>query len=237
MRNRWQGTYTTLVNRYIALTEFAASRLIAGGLPKDRISIKPNFVSGIPVPGPGDGGYAVYVGRLSEEKGVRTLLAAWKLVSKIPLKIMGDGPLRKELELTAMRDHISVEFLGFCDRPKVVDIVGRATFQIIPSECYEGFPMVVAEAYASGTPVIASRIGSLDEIVEEGVTGVKFEPGNPRDLSDKVNTLWFDPARQTKLRRTARECFEENFSSEQNYEALMAIYEAAIKDHAQTARG
>jgi glycosyltransferase involved in cell wall biosynthesis len=160
MRNRWHGTYTTLVNRYIALTEFAAGRLIAGGLPRDRMSVKPNFSPNISVPGTGDGGYVVYVGRLSEEKGVRTLLTAWKLVAGIPLKIMGDGPLRKELELIAMRDNISAEFLGFCDRPTIVDIVGRATFQIIPSEWYEGFPMVVVEAYACGTPVVASRIRS-----------------------------------------------------------------------------
>ena len=237
LRNRWHGTYTTLVNRYIALTEFAAGRLIAGGLPRDRMSVKPNFVTGISAPGSGKGGYAVYVGRLSEEKGVRTLLAAWKLLSGIPLKIVGDGPLRKELERIAVRDQVSVEFLGFCDRPTIVDIVGCAVFQIIPSECYEGFPMVVVEAYACGTPVVSSRIGSLDEIVEEGITGVKFEPGNPRDLSDKVNALWADRARQTMLRRTARECFEKKFSGEKNYEALMAIYEAAIKDHAQTTRG
>ena len=237
MRNRWQGTYTTLVNRYIALTKFAAGRLIAGGLPRDRMSVKPNFLPDISAAGPGDGGYAVYVGRLSEEKGVRTLLAAWKQVPGILLKIMGDGPLRKELELTAVRDQSSVVFLGFCDRPTVVDIVGRAAFQIIPSEWYEGFPMVVVEAYACGTPVVASRIGSLDEIVEEGVTGVKFEPGNPRDLAEKVNALWIDRVRQTMLRRTARECFENNYSSEKNYEALMAIYKAAIKDHDQTARG
>ena len=237
MRNRWHGTYTTLVNRYIALTEFAAGRLIAGGLPRDRMSVKPNFSPNISAPGTGDGGYVVYVGRLSEEKGVRTLLTAWKLVAGIPLKIMGDGPLRKELELRDMRDHISVEFLGFCDRPTIVDIVGRATFQIIPSEWYEGFPMVVVEAYACGTPVVASRIGSLDEIVEEGATGLKFEPGNPRDLSDKVSALWADRALQTMLRRTARESFEMKFSGEKKYETLTAIYEAAIKDYAQATKG
>jgi glycosyltransferase involved in cell wall biosynthesis len=96
--------------------------------------------------------------------------------------------------------------------------------------------MVVVEAYACGTPVIASRIGSLDEIVEEGVTGLKFEPGNPRDLSDKVNALWADRALQTMLRRTARESFEMKFSGEKNYETLMAIYKAAIKDYVKPQR-
>lgn len=236
-RNRWHGTYQTLVNRYIALTEFAASRLIAGGLPEDRICIKPNFTPGVTAPGPGDGGYAVYVGRLSEEKGVRTLMSAWKRLPEVPLKILGDGPLRKELERSAAIEKLPVEFLGFCDRTTIDSVVGRATFQIVPSEWYETFGMVAIEAYACGTPVIASRIGSLNEIVQDGVTGVKFDPGNPRDLAEKVNALWVDRVRQTMFRRSARECFEKNFSSEKNYEALMAIYVAAIKDHTQTKRG
>lgn len=237
LRNRWHGTYTTLVTRYIALTEFAAGRLIAGGLPRDRMSVKPNFVIDISAPGQGEGGYAVYVGRLSAEKGVRTLVSAWKRLPQVPLKILGDGPLRAELEQSAEIEKLPIEFLGFCDRATITDVVGRAAFQIVPSECYEGFPMVIVEAYACGTPVVASRIGSLDEIVEEDVTGVKFEPGNPRDLSDKVNALWADRARQTMLRWTARKSFEKNYSSVKNYEALMAIYEAAIKDHTQTKRG
>jgi glycosyltransferase involved in cell wall biosynthesis len=237
LRNRINGAYQTLVNRYVALTEFAASRLVAGGLPRERIVVKPNFVANIPTPGAGEGGYAVYVGRLSVEKGVRTMISAWKLLPGVPLKILGDGPLRQELERLAAIEKLPIEFLGFCDRATITDVVRCAAFQVVPSEWYEGFPMVIVEAYACGTPVVASRIGSLDEIVEEGVTGVKFEPGNPRDLSDKVNALWADRARQTMLRRTARESFEMKFSGEKNYEALRAIYEAAINDYAQTTRG
>jgi len=115
-------------------------------------------------------------------------------------------------------------------------VVGHAEFQIVPSEWYEGFPMVIIEAYACGTPVIASRIGSLDEIVEDGVSGIKFEPGNPRDLADKVTELWADRARRSMLRRTARKSFELKYSGEKNYEVLMAIYEAAINDCVQNKR-
>lgn len=234
LRNRWNGAYQTLVNRYVALTEFAANRLIAGGLPSARVVVKPNFMADIPSPGGGNGGYVVYVGRLSAEKGVRTLLSAWKFLPGVPLKILGDGPLRQELERSSATDNLPVEFLGFCDHKRIAEVVGGAAFQIVPSEWYEGFPMVIVEAYAYGTPVIASRIGSLDEIVEEGVTGVKFEPGNPRDLSDKVKALWTDPLRQSTLRRTARERFDMKFSSKKNFEALMEIYKAAIMDHAKT---
>lgn len=114
--------------------------------------------------------------------------------------------------------------------------VARAAFQIIPSEWYEGFPMVVVEAYACGTPVVASQIGSLDEIVVEGVTGVKFAPGNPHDLAAKVKALWNNEELRSKLRQNARTAFEKKYSEGTNFEALMAIYQAAIKDHAQTAR-
>jgi len=236
-RNRWHGTYQNLVNRYIAMTEFAANRFIAGGLPRERIIVKPNFVADIPIPGTGKGGYVVYVGRLSVEKGLRTLMTAWKRLPEVPLKILGDGPLRQELEQFIAREKLPAECLGFCDRATTVDFIARAAFQVVPSEWYEGFPMVIADAYACGTPVVSSCIGSLDEIVEEGVTGVKFRPGDPLDLADKVRALWTDRVRQTNLRCSTRETFEKHYSSKNNYKALMNIYESAINDHAQTIRG
>lgn len=236
MRNRWHGTYETLVNRYIALTEFSAKTLVAGGLPRDRMSVKPNFLPAIPAPGQGDGGYAVFVGRLSEEKGLRTLISAWKLLPHIPLKILGDGPLRQELVELTVRNNTRIEFLGFCDRSTIIDTVGRAVLQVIPSEWYEGFPMVVLEAYACGTPVVCSRIGSLNEIVEEGETGIKFEPGNPKDLAAKVQMLWDDSGIRKSMRETVRMTFDNNFSAEKNFKALMAIYEMTIRTHAQTTR-
>jgi glycosyltransferase involved in cell wall biosynthesis len=236
MRNRWHGTYLSLVNRYIALTEFAASRMVAGGFPRDYISIKPNFVTDVSTPGKGDGGYVVYVGRLSTEKGVRTLLTAWKHLRGIPLKIIGDGVLKPALEDIVSHDGLPVEFLGFRSQSDVFKYIGRAEFIVVPSECYETFGMAVIEAYACGTPVIASRIGSLNEIVEEGVTGVKFDPGNPLDLAAKIQMLWDDSERRKSMRETVRMTFDNNFSAEKNFEALMAIYEMTIRSHAQTTR-
>lgn len=234
--NRWRGTYTSLVNRYIALTGFAAGRMIAGGLPKEQVTIKPNFVSDVHAPGDGLGEYVVYVGRLSEEKGVQTLLSAWKMVGDVPLKILGDGPLRRSLEERAVREKLPIQFLGFCNRRTVINTVGKATFQIVPSEWYEGFPMVIADAYALGTPIIASRIGSLEEIVEEGATGTRFEPGNAADLATKVHELWRDHARCLTLRKGARHAFESKFSAKRNFEMLIAVYEAAIWDFAHALR-
>ena len=227
-RNRWNGSYAALVTRYIALTQFAANRLIHGGLPRDRIRIKPNFLPGTITPGQGDGGYAVYVGRLSEEKGVRTLMNAWQRLSRIPLKIVGEGPLRHTLQETASRHKLPVEFLGFCDRATIMRIISSAACQIVPSEWYEGFPMVVVEAYACGTPIVASRIGSLDEIIQDHVTGFKFTPGDPEDLAGAVMRLWHDEAARTRMRREARETFDRRYSAATNFTTLMDIYRSAM---------
>ena len=227
-RNRSRGSYQNLVNQYIALTHFAAGRLIAGGLPKERIAVKPNFLPDAPEAGRGDGGYAVYVGRLSEEKGVRNLLAAWKYVSGQTLKILGDGPLRGELEKQSRQYSLSVEFLGMRTRQEVMDIVGRAELQIIPSESYEGFPMVVLEAYACGTPVVAARIGSLEEIVEDGKTGLLFEARNALDLAEKVKNIRSDRERLGALRQGARACFEKNYTADHNYAILTKLYNDVI---------
>jgi len=228
--NRLRGAYQDLVNRYIALTNFAAGRLIAGGLPESRMEVKANFLPNAPDMGFGGGNYAVYVGRLSEEKGVRTLLDAWRHVDGFPLKILGDGPLRHELEEQARRGALSAEFLGFRPREDILEVVGNADVQVIPSECYEGFPIVVLEAYACGTPILASRIGSLDEIVVEGESGIKFEPGNPGDLAKKLNGLVADRSRLHAMRPKARALFEENYTADQSYIKLLEIYHRALAD-------
>jgi glycosyltransferase involved in cell wall biosynthesis len=228
--NRWRGSYSNNVDRYIALTQFAAGRLVQGGLPENRMAIKPNFLPDTPTVGKGGGNYAVYVGRLTDEKGVRTLLSAWRLVKGLTLKIIGDGSLRSELEEFVARENLDVQFLGFCGKTEILEVIGRAEFQIVPSEWYEGFPMVILEAYACGTPVIASRIGSLDEIIEEGITGLKFEAGNPIDLAEKIHTLLSDHGHLSTLRKNARALFEEKYAPDKNFSMLMEIYQRAI-DH------
>lgn len=233
-RNRWTGTYRTLVNRYIALTGFAADRLIAGGLPRERLAVKPNFLPDPPAPGSGAGGYAVYTGRLSAEKGVRTLLEAWKALGHIKLKILGDGPLRQELESTARNTGLNVEFLGFLPRDRILEEIGQAVLQVVPSEWYEGFPMVILEAYACGTPVVAARIGSLDEIVIDGITGKKFSPRDPDDLAKCVSEFHALALDNSELRGKVRARFDKMYGVEQNHDMLIDIYRQAMAD---TARG
>ena len=235
-RNRGRGVYRTLVNRYIAMTGFAARKLVAGGLPSSRIQVKPNFLAKAPEPGTGEGQYAIYVGRLSDEKGIRTLVAAWEHVKGLHLKIAGDGPLRRELEDHSRRKALPIQFLGFVPQAQVLDLVGRAEMQIVPSECYEGFPMAVLEAYACGTPVVASRIGSLEEIVLDGQSGVTFQAANPSDLAQKVAALHTDPPRLRTMRVASRALFDEKYTADRNYALLMDIYGGALQDF-QAAKG
>jgi len=232
--NRFRNTFQNRVNYYIALTEFAKSRLIAGGLPAERIGVKPNFLPEPPQPGGNGENYAVFVGRLSEEKGLNTLLSAWKMVNDMELKVVGDGPIRSELEIRVGKEGTNVTFLGMLPRRNLLTIVEKAKMQLVPSEWYEGFPMVIVEAYACGTPVIASRIGSLDEIILDGETGAKFEPGNPRDLSDKINILINDKQKLATMRKRARALFEEKYTAEKNFLMLMEIYKHARENFEQT---
>ena len=194
------------------------------------MEVKPNFLPIIPAPGTGSGGYALFAGRLSSEKGLRNLLEAWKNVKGLPLKIAGDGPLREELQSFASMHNLPIEFLGYVSYAEVLALTGDAVFLVVPSEWYEGFPMVVVQALACGTPVIASRLGSLDEIVEEGKTGLKFEAGNPQDLAIRVNELASDRSRVARMRIYARAAFEERYTAKINYFQLMEIYQSAIGD-------
>jgi glycosyltransferase involved in cell wall biosynthesis len=183
-----------LVDTYIALTRFQAERLIAGGLPAEKFRIKPNFVPDV---APSDvvpfaarePRYALYVGHLSAHKGVRTLLKAWRQLLNLPLKVVGSGPLLEELVAYTEAHGLDVEFTGLLPRSEVLGLVRRAAVQVVPSEWYEGFPLVIAEAQYCGTPVVASRIGGLPELVVEGSMGALFEPGNAMDLAKAVGSV------------------------------------------------
>jgi glycosyltransferase involved in cell wall biosynthesis len=228
--NRWRGTFGNLVNRFIALTDFAASRLAAGGIPADRIEVKPNFLQDVPVRSQSPRTNAVYVGRLSAEKGVKTLLSAWRSVKGVPLRIIGDGPLRAELEAMARPRKCDVEFMGTLPKDGVLSTAGGALLQVVPSECYEGCPMALLEAFACGTPVVASRIGSLAEIVVDGETGLHFVPGDPVDLAGKVNALAENTELASRLGRNARETYLRKYSPGMNFKMLMGIYQRARED-------
>jgi glycosyltransferase involved in cell wall biosynthesis len=226
--HRALGTWRNAVDTYIALSEFSRRKLIDGGLPADKIVVKPNFAYPDPGPGAGKGGYAVYVGRLSSEKGVATLLDAWRhLGNVLPLKIIGDGPMAAAVRDAAI-DLISIQQLGSMPLDAVYELVGEAVVLVLPSQCYENFPRVIVEAFAKGTPALVSRFGPVAEIVEDGHTGLHFKPGNPQDLAAKVRSILADPLKLEGMRRAARRVFEQNFTADVNHEVLMRIYDRAM---------
>jgi glycosyltransferase involved in cell wall biosynthesis len=234
--HRILGTWRRAVDVYIAPSAFAAKKLAEGGLPADKIVVKPNFVYPDPPLGKGGGGYAAFVGRLSPEKGVEMLLAAWDVVlaklgsgeTSPRLRIVGDGPLADAVRSAAARNPL-IEWLRRRPLSEVYSILGAADVAITPSICYETFGRVAAEAFACGTPVIASAQGAFAEIVEHGRTGYLFKPADPNDLAAKVAAMWADPAAREQMRPRVRVEYETKYTGTRNGEMLEQIYGRAIE--------
>jgi glycosyltransferase involved in cell wall biosynthesis len=186
--------------------------------------VKPNFVAGDPAPGTGAAGYALFVGRLSPEKGLGTVLEAWqRLRGTIPLKVVGEGPLGASVEQAAAQGP-GIEYLGRRPLQQVYELMGEARFLILPSEWYEPFGRVAIEAFARGTPVIASDLGGMADLVDDGRTGRLFRPGDAGDLAAKVEWALRHPGELARMREAARKAFEARYTAAQNYRELMAIY-------------
>jgi glycosyltransferase involved in cell wall biosynthesis len=259
--HRWLGTWTWGVNRFIVLTGFSRQKFIEGGIPAEKIALKPNFV--YPDPLKGDQGsqvrrdetevrsekhreaeaqsvignhqspmgvYALFIGRLSPEKNVATLLAAWqRLQVRIPLRIIGGGPERVPLEARAKKMELSeVRFLGHLPREEVIGALKGALFLLFSSEWYENFPVTIVEAFACGVPVICSRLGAMEGIVADGRTGLHFTPSNADDLAAKVEWAWSHPEEMAAMGRAARAEFEAKYTAERNYQMLMEIYRKVL---------
>jgi glycosyltransferase involved in cell wall biosynthesis len=225
--HRALGTYQNKVSRYIALNEFCKSKFVAGGLPADRIVVKPNFVSP-PETVPGDAVRAggLYVGRLSVEKGIDVLADALALKpaqQAVTVTVMGDGPLRAD-----MAPRLGAAYVGPQPLDQVMRALQGAAYLVLPSTCYEGFPRTLVEAYASGVPVIASRHGSLQELVQEGQTGLLFEPGDAVDLARKLAWAEANPEAMRAMGRRALAVYQSLYTPEQNLALLTRIYHDAI---------
>jgi glycosyltransferase involved in cell wall biosynthesis len=227
--HRRLGTWHDSIDRYIALTEFSRDKFISAGLPAQKIAVKPNFVGSDPGPRDATGDFALFAGRLSPEKGVATLLESWeRLAVRCPLRIIGDGPERAALETRVRERNVQgVEFLGPLPRAETLALMKTARFLVAPSIWYEGFPMVIAEALACGTPVICSRLGAMQEIIADGVTGLHFTPGDAQDLARKVAYAWNHANELATISHNARADYEAHYTAEKNYELQMNIYREA----------
>ena len=228
--HRAAGTYRHKVETYIAPARFTKQKLIEGGLPAARIAVKSNLVADDPGFGLGQGGFALFLGRLVDVKGIHTLLAAWENLN-FPLKIAGDGPLR-DLVMQAAQRSKQISWLGQVDRSQVFSLLKSAAVLVMTSEWYEALPMTIVEAMACGTPVIASELGSLQELVIPQRNGFLFAPGSSEDLANVAARVLSDPGILSRMRDSCRAQYQSLYTAERNYGQLKTIYEDAIRRYA-----
>ena len=227
--SRKRRYYLDTVTIYAAVTQFQRLRLMSEGFPDERIVVNPNMAS-IDYSPPKEqstksDGFIAHVGRISHEKGIPTLLEAAR---KCPDKqFKATGFLDRMPELAGQAPS-NFEFVGFLDTPGIKEFFVSARMIVICTICFEGFPMVVVEAMLYGKAVICSRIGGLPEIVEDGKTGLLFEPGNAEELAEKIRYLWERPELCRKMGEAGREKALREYSPGRYYERLMVCYEKAI---------
>lgn len=222
--HRALGTYRHKVTRYIALNHFCRNKFIAGGLPADRVTVKPNFVDAPSSVRRLVSNRFLFVGRLSPEKGVKILAVAASRVPGAVFEVVGEGPEAGELAGV-----VNVERRGLLPLDAVMRSMAGAACLVMPSLWYENFPRTLVEAFAAGLPVIASRIGALAELVRDGETGLLFTPGDPDDLAAKVRWALANPEAVRAMGEAARREYETKYTPEVNYQQLMRIYEDAIR--------
>lgn len=220
--HRLLRTHVRLVDRFIVLTEFARQKFLAAGIPADRMTLRGNALAVDPGVGDGGGGYALYVGRLTREKGIGTLLSAWRQYAPRRLLVVGDGELRASLERETRG--LPVQFLGLLPVDQVLGLMKRAALLVIPSECFEGFPRVFGEALATGTPVLASRIGGLAELLADGRSGRTFTAGDAGDLARQAKSLFEEPGILARMRQIARQRYESQYSPNSAARSLIEVY-------------
>jgi glycosyltransferase involved in cell wall biosynthesis len=225
--HRTIGTYRNHVTAFIALSNFSREKFIAGGLPAEKIFVKPNFVepNAMPQWNARDGG--IFVGRLSAEKGLEVLLEAEKIrLSKMDraqivkrVRVIGGGPLEEHVKQV-----FGTDYLGYRAPDEVRRIMHASRFLVAPSICYETFGLVAVEAFSCGLPVIASRHGGLGELIRDGVTGLLFTPGDASDLAHKIEWACAHPEQMARMGEAAYTEYVNKYTPEKNYHMLHAIY-------------
>lgn len=224
-RHKRAGTWRHKVDRFLVPSRFAKAKFVEGGLPADRIAIRPHGVPQDLAPPPeGPRAGALFVGQLIEEKGIALLVALWRGLG-VPLTVIGSGPLLPALQAAAGPE---VRFLGYVDTGRKFTEMQRAAFLVVPSLWNEMFGLVVVEAFACGLPVLASRLGGPAETVEDGVTGLLFDPTRPEDIVARIAWAIAHPEAMRAMGRTARGVYERLYTPKANYDNLMLIYQDVV---------
>ena len=221
---RRQRLFLDSVTRYMALTEFQRRKLVAAGFPPDRIDVVPNAVE-IPFPpdppSAGPGHFVMYAGRISREKGMDVIFAAARSLPQIPFKVAGHAERAGDLLRSLPAN---VQYLGQLPATEVRELYRNARIVVMASRCYEGMPASILEAMSHGKPVVAPRQGGIPEIVEDGGTGLLFEPGNARDLAERIRTLYDDPARCRTLGTAGRARAAAQYGPEAHCDRIIGVY-------------
>lgn len=229
--HRARGTWRRDVDVYIAMTEFSRRLLEQGGLPRSRLHIKPNLADIPPTSSQQLGHGYLFAGRLVPDKGIDVLLAAWRLLPEtVVLTVAGDGLLRPAAEVAA-RGRTGISVLGEVPRARVGAELRAHRALVVPSRYYEMFPMVILEAFAAGRPVIAARNGGIPEIVEDGKTGLLFDPDDAAGLARAVMALEADPGRAQTMGAAAFATFEQKYAAGPGYDRLIEAYGTAVQRH------
>ncbi len=243
--HKMRRTWTDKIDAYIALTEFGKQKFVQCGLPEEKIFVKPNFLANPPSVVTSSQRYAVFIGRLSQEKGLNVLFDALRILSSshpriflsFSLKIVGDGPLRQQImgrcadQKMGKLDNAKmgkIELVGRKSHDECMELLSNASFLIMPSLCYENFPMTIREAFACGKPVIASNLGAMASIIKDRETGLLFQPGNPEDLASKIAWMLGNKDACIQMGRNAKSEFESKYTADRNFDMLMDIYRKAI---------
>ena len=225
--HNWIKTYLETVHTYITPTNFSRQKFIEGGFPESKIIVKPHFL----FPDPGIktrlGEYALFVGRLSPEKGISCLLESWEKIINIPLHIIGDGPMASDVAKHA-ENYPNIKWLGALSRDQVLDHMKNAKILVFPSICYEVFGFVIIEAFSVGVPVIASNVGSMMSMVENNRNGLHFKIGDATDLARCVDWAFGHPDEITQMGLIARQDYVNKYNGDANSKMLIQIYENTI---------
>jgi len=222
------GTWNSCVDAYLTPSQFCRDYFVRAGLPEAKVHLKPNFLARDPGKRTGRGDYALFVGRLSAEKGVLETIEAWREVPEVRLLLAGDGPLYHEARRLAERYGGHIELLGQLHPEETLARIKGARFLVFPSRWYEPFGLSLLEAAACGVPAIASRIGAIPELVIHYHTGLLFDPDNFTELVEQVRWACSHPAEMEEMGSAARHLYLERFTAERNYESLINIYRALM---------
>ncbi len=219
--------FEEIIDRYIALSEFSRKKLIECGIPEDKISVKQNFIESpfqskrIP------GEHVLFVGRLSDYKGIKTLIKAFQALPEIKLKIVGDGPLKKDLKFSLCQNE-NIEIMGSKFYEETLNILKDSAFLVFPSECYENMPRTIIEGFACGVPVVASDIGAIPELIKNGETGLLFSAGDANDLYEKIRYLIQNKELVERMGKIVFNVYKEKYTPDKNYNMLMDVYKKAL---------